>query len=250
MKANVTAEDHAPLLSNRFIFRVMTVVGALAVLSGTINVLGHVYGDRLFGQGETDSAEIFSVTIGQDQLRLAANTLRFEDQRTNGPLERADIYLMWPEMAGYRKEYRRRFEDTALSSSLIFIQLSQSTMSRDMSGRLDPIYSHLFDGAAERGPHGLTLHRLKAESGYSNEVVLTAPRLGERDYAVRCVLPVEDAAPSSGDCQRDIHVGKDLTVLYRFSSNLLADWDKIDMGVRSYVEARLTRDAATEVTDR
>lgn len=233
------APDHAPLLSNRFLARLVAVVAVMAVLSGAINLLGHWYGDSLLSQGETDSADVHTITIGQDQLRLVANTMRFENQRTDGVLERADLYLLWPEMIGYRKEYRRRFEDVSMAASLIFIQLTQSTMSRDMSGRLEPIYNHLFSGPPEKGPYGLTLHRLKAESGYGNEVLLTARRLGERDYVVRCVLPEKDTAPSSGDCQRDIHVGKDLTVLYRFSSSRLADWDKIDMSIRAYVEQRL-----------
>ncbi|WP_084364459.1 hypothetical protein [Rhizobium sp. RU36D] len=233
------APDHAPLLSNRFLARLVAVVAVLALLSGAINLLGHWYGDALLGQGETDSSHVHTVTIGQDQLKLTANTLRFDNQRMDGALERADLYLLWPEMIGYRKEYRRRFEDVSLAGSLIFIQLTQSTMSRDMSGRLEPIYRHLFSGPPEKGPYGLTLHRLKAESGYGNEVLLTARRLGERDYVVRCVLPEHGAAPSSGDCQRDIHVGKDLTVLYRFSSANLADWDKIDMSIRAYIEQRL-----------
>jgi hypothetical protein len=233
------APDHAPLLSNRFLARLVAVVTVMAMLSGGIHLFGHWYGDSLLSQGESDSSQIHTITIGQDHLRLAANTLRFENQRLDGSLERADLYLLWPEMIGYHKEYRRRFEDVSMSASLIFIQLTQSTMSRDMSGRLEPIYSHLFSGPPEKGPFGLTLHRLKAESGYGNEVLLTARRLGERDYAVRCLLPGKDAAPSSGDCQRDIHVGKDLTILYRFSSNRLSDWDKIDMSVRAYVEQRL-----------
>lgn len=236
------AGDHAPLLSNRFLAKLVGVVAVMALLSAAINLFGHWYGDALLSQGETDSAQIHSITIGQDHLRLAANTLRFDSQRLDGTLERADLYLLWPEMTGYRKEYRRRFNDVSMAASLIFIQLAQSTMSRDMSGRLEPIYSHLFSGPPEKGPYGLTLRRLKAESGYGNEVLLTARRLGERDYVVRCLLPAPDAPPSSGDCQRDIHVGKDLTVLYRFSSSRLADWDKIDMSVRAYVEDRLVGD--------
>jgi hypothetical protein len=112
-------------------------------------------------------------------------------------------------------------------------------MSRDMSGRLEPIYSHLMDGEAFAGPHGLTAHRLRADAGYRGEVLLTAPRVGEPDYVVRCILPSSPDRVTSGDCQRDIKVGKDLSVLYRFSSNQLGDWQTMDAAVQSFVKTRL-----------
>jgi hypothetical protein len=83
------------------------------------------------------------------------------------------------------------------------------------------------------------MHRLRTDSGYGNEVIFTAPRPGRPDYVVRCLLPAEGQAPTSGDCQRDIHLGSDLTVLYRFSSAILNDWDHIDAAITAFVETRL-----------
>ncbi|MCM2474863.1 hypothetical protein HGO38_15385 [Rhizobium sp. CG5] len=232
--------DEQPLVSNRFLFGTAIVIGLLALLSGGISIAGHWFGERLSLAGHSVSSDIYTVSIGQDRLRLTANTIRFEGQRHDGPAQRVDLYLLWPEMTGYHQEYRRRFDDISLSDTLLFLQISQSTMSRDMSGRIEPIYSKLFSGPPEQGPYGLTLHRLRSETGYENEVLLTAPRLGQPDYAVRCILPKPGTPASSGDCQRDIHVGRDLSVLYRFSSSLLADWDRIDDAVRSYMESRIS----------
>ncbi len=246
MKRPVAPEqvsEHLPLISNRFVYTATALVAFLALLSVAINVGGRKLGAELALAGHSDSTQDFLVTIGQDRLLLAANTLRFEAQRRDGSAERADLYLLWPEMSGYRSDLRARFDDVAHSDGLIFVQVSQSTMSRDMSGRVEPIYSHLFDGPAEKGPHGLTLHRLKSDAGYGNEVLLTAPRPGEADFAVRCILPSAGIPASSGDCQRDIHVGRDLSVLYRFSSRLLSDWDAIDDAVRDYVTARIDAEA-------
>jgi hypothetical protein len=144
-------------------------------------------------------------------------------------------------MQGDSAGLRSRFDDISQSSALIFLQLSQSTMSRDMSGRLDPIYSKLFDGNPQQVNFGLTLHHLRADSGYGNEIILTAPRDGQPDYVVRCLLPAPGERANSGDCQRDIHIGQDLTVLYRFSSALLQDWQHIDAAVGLFVENRLAR---------
>lgn len=236
-----SAGRESPLISSRFVYRLTAVVAVLALLTVAISIGGRWFGERIALAGHTDSLEEYSVQIGLDRLTLAANTIRFREQRQSGATERVDLYLTWPGMTGYSAADRTRFDDVARSFSLIFLQLSQSTMSRDMSGRLAPIYEKLFEGQPQQVNFGLTLHRLRADSGYGKEVVLTGARVGEPDYVVRCLLPGPGEQPTGGDCQRDIHIGQDLTVLYRFSSALLRDWQHIDAAVRLFVEKRLVR---------
>ncbi|AYG59221.1 hypothetical protein QD460_03125 [Rhizobium jaguaris] len=231
--------DEQPLISSGLVYRLTAGIAVLAALTVAITIGGRWLGEKISLAGHTDSVKPITVTIGEDSLRLGANTIRFPSERVNGVAERIDLYLTWPQMQGYSDADRLRFDDISQSASLIFLQLSQGTMSRDMSGRLEPIYSHLMDGAAFAGPHGLTTHRLRADAGYSDEVLLTAPRVGEPDYVVRCILPSSPDRATSGDCQRDIKVGKDLSVLYRFSSNQLGDWQRMDAAVRSFVNTRL-----------
>ena len=240
MSGHHSQPEEAPLISNRFIYRLTAAIALLALLTAGISLGGRWFGEKISLAGHTDSEELVSLQIGQDKLELPANIIRFRDQRRSGTSERADLHLTWPEMSGFRPELRARFDDAGQSSTLIFLQLSQSMMSRDMSGRVDPIYSKLFDGPPEQAEFGLTLHRLDPEAGYGPEVLLTASRPGEDDYAVRCLLPAAGERSTGGDCQRDIHVGQDLSVLYRFSSELLEDWQHIDAAVRSFVEARLS----------
>ena len=231
--------EHSPLLSHRFLAILTAAVTALALLSLSISLIGHRLGEHWSLAGHSDRTEPLDVAIGLDRLRIPTNTIRFEEQRRSGRSERLDMFLLWPQMTGYSKQDRRHFDDLAQAKSLIFLQLSQSTMSRDMSGRVDPIYSHLFAGILEGGPFGLTLHRFRSGTGYDREVLLTAPRAGQPDYAVRCLLPGPGDLPSNSDCQRDIHLGRDLTVLYRFSSERLSDWQQIDKAIEAYIRDRI-----------
>ncbi len=233
------AHGHGPLISNRFLLIATSVIALLAALSLAIHVFGRTLGEEIALAGHSDSTSRLSIGIGQDELQIEANTIRFAEQRREGESERLDLHLLWPEMTGYSREFRRRFDDINSSNTLLFLQLSQSTMSRDMSGRIEPIYSLLFEGLAQQGPAGLTLHRFRHGTGYDNEVLLTANLPDGTGYAVRCMLPSEPALATSGDCQRDIHVGRDLTVLYRFSSLMLRDWQAMDAAIRQFVEARL-----------
>lgn len=236
-------QEHLPLLSPAFIYKLAIAVGLLGVLTLAISIGGRWLGERISLAGHSDSTETVTVEIGEDRIALPVNTIRFERQRRSGPAERLDLYLTWPEMRGYEPETRQRFNDVGQTASLIFMQISQSTMSRDMSGRLEPIYSHLFEGPGKSFADGLTLHHMRKETGYGEEVFLTAPRPGKPDYVVRCLLPTQaQESGTTGDCQRDVGIGKDLSVLYRFSSAHLSQWQHIDDEITRFLEARLLKD--------
>ncbi|KQW27584.1 hypothetical protein ASE36_18530 [Rhizobium sp. Root274] len=233
-----SATEETPLLSHRFLLISVLVIALLALASLAINIYGRLYGAQLAFAGHSDSLEVYDITIGRDLIHLTANTIRFEPQRRTGATERVDLQLHWPSMEGYSHARRLAFDDIGQVQPLIFLQISQSTMSRDMSGRVEPIYRHLLTGPTEAAPAGLQLHHFKPGTGFEGEVLLTGEATDGGVYAIRCLIPTDDKLASSSDCQRDIHAGEDLSVLYRFSSRLLPDWKQIDDAVRSFVEQR------------
>lgn len=244
MQATAEVEEE-PLFSNSFLLRALVYLGVMATLTLTLVFGGHWLGKRINLAGHTDSRDIMTIDIGRDRLKLPANVIRFDTQRHSGTAERVDLYLSWPTMDGYSREESARFNNLSQSRSLIFLQITQSVMSRDMSGRVQPIYSHYFDGAPEAFGNGLTLHRFKPEAGYQDDVLLTASREGNTEYAVRCILPGPDTGATAGDCQRDIVLGNDLSVLYRFSSNLLPQWRELDRAVADYIGDRVSQPSGT-----
>ncbi len=249
MAAATTGEEtHAPLISNRLLTRLTIGVAALAALTVAISLGGRLMGERIALAGHTENTEVLDIIVGQDHVRLPANTIRFEEQRRIGRAERIDLYLTWPEMAGYSNTERLRFNDASRPEGLVFLNLSQSTMSKDMSGRLGPIYSQLFDERAEPGPAGLLLRRLKGNSAYGDEVFFTGALHDGSDYAVRCMMPTDEKQSTSADCQRDIHIGRDLSVLYRFSSRLLPQWQAIEARMRDYLGRALVEDGRVTTT--
>lgn len=228
-----------PLLSQRFAYKAIAVVALLATLAVVVSLAGRWLGENLALAGHTSSRQTYDIFIGQDHLRLPANVIRFENQRATSITGRVDLYLTWPALEGYSDKTRHLFADVSLPEKLIFLQIAQNTMSRDMTGRLEPIYRHIFEDVARDGPAGLVKHAVRLNSGYAGEVFFTGDRAGRPPYVVRCLLPKSIEASTSADCQRDVHVGKDLTVLYRFSSKLLAQWREIDNSVETFVRKRL-----------
>jgi hypothetical protein len=238
MNEDDSEPDEAPLLSTSLLWKIVSGLAALSVASLLLSFGASRYGAWLAQDGRTESEQAIAVTIGQDTLVLAANMFRFAEHRKNGAAEQVDIVVTWPEMKGYSAATAARFDKAADDGNLLFLQYSQSVMSRDMSGRLEPIYRRLFAGTPEAGPAGLALHHLDPKAGYGEEVILTGED-GGAPFVTRCVLPKTEKDATSSDCQRDIHVGRDLTLLYRFSSALLPQWRNLDRAVRLFSDERL-----------
>lgn len=234
--------DQKPLLSSSLVLRAVLIAGTLLIFLGVLNVGIKWYGERILQAGHTTDTGEVEIAIGNDRLKLVKNTLRAPAERQGGERERVDLYLTWPDLRGYEDANRVIFDDPSQAAGLIFIQLSQSTMSEDMSGRFGPIYSRLTEGEPVPLKHGLVLHRLRADSGYGREIILTGDRPGENAYVVRCLLPQTPQGAAGSDCQRDIHAGQDLSLFYRFSSALLPQWQKLDADVKTYIEQRLVKD--------
>jgi hypothetical protein len=238
-----TAGDDVPepLISNRVLFRITMVIGLLAALASALSIAGKRLGESLALGGNTPSLEIQHIVIGQDVLALPANVIRFETQRKSGPAESVSIYVSWPALEGYSRENAALFSDPHRSDGVIFAEFSQSVMSRDMSGRVEPIYSKLFAGETTQGPAELKIHKLSRKSGFGDERLLTGTLADGTVYAVRCLIPAKNQDATSADCLRDVHVGRDLTLLYRFSSSLLPQWRQIDQAMRDYAARHLTQ---------
>lgn len=231
----------SPLLTNSALLKLTALIALLAVLTAVLTIAGKYYGDRLAMDGHTESREIFRIAVGQDMLSLPANMIRFENQRRSGDAETVNIYLSWPEFDGYTHEAASRFSNPNGSQDLVFVEISQSVMSRDMSGRLEPIYSRLFRGEPQQGPAGLMLHRLDPKAGFGKEQILTGMTKSGRLYVARCLMPDDKTSATTADCQRDIHAGRDLTVLYRFSSALLPEWEALDARLQEFAEEHIEK---------
>lgn len=234
-------QNETPFFSSRFRLVLSAFAALFLVLLAALWFAAGWYGEQILNAGHTTSTDPVTVTIGNDRLLLAKNTIRVPAQRQDGESDRVDLYLTWPELGGYGEANRKVFDNPDSTADLIFIQISRSTMSEDISGRFLPIYARLAEGEPLPLRYGLMLHRLKADSGYGKEVVLTGKREGETDFVVRCLLPQKPEESTGNDCQRDIRAGQDLTIFYRFSARLLPQWQKLDQALKTYVEARLNK---------
>ncbi|MEP9388230.1 hypothetical protein [Mesorhizobium sp. KR9-304] len=210
----------------------------LALLSLGISLGGKWFGRSIALAGHTDDATLREIVIGNNVISAPANTIRFDRQRRNGIASRLDLYLRWPRLDGYSDAARDDFNHANGARTIIFLSFEERIMSRDMSGRLDPIYASMLVRPGVEGPGGTTLYRFNEKSGYLNEVLAVAAEPAGTAFVARC-LAGESADESLAPCERDIHVGDDLSLSYRFPRELLGDWARLDAAVRARAASML-----------
>lgn len=210
--------------------RVFYAFVTLALLSIAISLGGKWFGHSIAMAGYTDDPTIHQVVIGRNVIAVPANAIRFAQARRDGIASRLDLYLRYPQMDGYSEPARDDFNHTGAAKNIIFLSFEQQMMSRDMSGRFAPIYSALVVQPGIQGPGGTTVYSFNEQSGYLNEVLVVGTRPGKLPFVARCL-----SGPSAGDslapCERDIQVGDELSLTYRFPKEFLGDWQTLDASI-------------------
>lgn len=218
------------MVDSSLMVKVFCAFALLALLSAAISLSGKWFGRSIAMAGHTDDRTLHEIVIGNDVLSVPANAIRFERARRDGIASRLDLYLRWPDMSGYSTAARDDFNHAGGSRRIIFLSFEERMMSRDMSGRFAPIYSSLITKPGTAGPGGVVLYGFTVKSGYLNEALAVAERLGSHPFVARC-LSGPTAEDSLAPCERDVQVGENLSLSYRFPKELLADWQALDAAV-------------------
>jgi len=232
-EATVAESPDFEVVNSTLMKRVFYIFAALALLSIAISVGGKWLGRSIAMAGYTDDATVRQIVMGNNLISVPANFIRFDQARRDGIASRLDLYLRYPEMDGYSTAARDDFNH-ATTRKIIFLSFEPRMMSRDMSGRFAPIYSALIEKPGTPGPGGTTVYAFTEKSGYLNEVLAVAERPGKDPFVARC-LSGPSAEESLAPCERDIQVGDDLSLSYRFPRELLANWPALDAAIAAKV---------------
>jgi hypothetical protein len=139
-------------------------------------------------------------------------------------------------MTGYSEAEKEEFNRSAVNPAILFVTIEPRTMSQDMTGRMQAIYSKFMDGPAVDAGYGLKRQALSEAGGFHGEE-LWYEAGSPYPFAARCVKPGEPSATPY--CLRDIHVGHDLAVTYRFHRSLIGEWMALDAAIRAQMKMML-----------
>lgn len=230
MTKTATVEPEFKVVDSSLMLKVFYAFAAMALLSLAITLAGKWFGHEIAMGGHSDDKTIREVVIGNNVIATPSNMIRFEQARRDGVAARLDIYVRYPQMDGYSEAARDAFNNANGSRNILFIAFEDQMMSRDMSGRFAPIYSALIVQPGTPGPGGTTFYDFNEKSGYLGETLVVAERPGHDPFVARC-LSGPKAEESLAPCERDILVGENLSLSYRFPSQFLAEWQQLDAAV-------------------
>lgn len=226
--------------SFRKIFVAMVVIGLLSV---AISIAGRIFGGQVMLGGNSVSGDTHEIVIANAVLNVPENYIRHNDQRSPGVKAELDLYAVLPAFEGYSAKNRVFFNnEQAGPSQLLFITIEPQQMSRDMSGRFDPIYRQLIDPMAENtATDGLESYTFKKDRAiFANERLFVGDRGQDRQFVARCITGA-DGDQALAPCERDVFLANDLSVKYRFPFWLLKDYRTLDAQVLGLVEKMIIK---------
>jgi hypothetical protein len=228
--------SHSAAETPAFYKRFMLALIVLGAFSVAVSFAGRMYGGQIRLGGNTASTQTREVVIADAVLKVPENHMRFAEQRVDGVAARLDLYAIWPEMNGYSTAARPLFENQGETPArLIFLSIEPQVMSRDMSGRYDPIYRQLLEPQPVAGAApNLEAFLFKPEhSVFGDETLyLSQPDSDGRRFVARCV---NDAQTALAPCESDIALPNGLSVKYRFPAELLASFAELEKAVLAFV---------------
>ncbi len=210
----------------------LLIIAGIAAAAWAIDGAINRYHDRIALKGLNGKPKPIELTVGEDDLVIPANLIRFPTDRRGGLVTAVDLLLLWPSLDGYSEERAKEFRDGSPQSPLIYVTITEAETSLDSTSRLAGIYKPHFTGPPIRGPGHLVGRRMADDSPWRGEIVYYQPRSAE-PYVVRCLAEETDLIPAT--CIREVNIGGGLAMLYRFNRTWLGDWPTMDDRLRRLV---------------
>jgi hypothetical protein len=226
--------------SFRNLFIAMLIIGLISVL---ISVSGRMFGGQVMLGGNSTNTATHEIVIANAVLNVPENYIRHSDQRSSGVKAELDLYAVLPSLQGYSAKNRTLFNNEQnAESQLLFITIEPQQMSRDMSGRFDPIYRQLIEPTSENtATEGLESYTFKKDRAvFANERLFVGAMAEGKPFVARCITGI-DGDQAIAPCERDVFLANDLSVKYRFPFWLLKDYRTLDAQVTGLIEKMIVK---------
>ena len=183
----------------------------------------------------TDATRPVTLSVGPVRFRIPANYIVRASARLGGEMAQLDMIAMLPNFEGYTLGTAREFTGNEPDSGVVYFSLAGNRAALPEQERIDRIYMHqVTDASGAPGPYALRQYAFRSDSGYRSEDLLVGVGDGGRPVVLICNKLAPDTV--SPNCLRDLPLGNGLALSYRFKRGNLADWRKVDAGLRALID--------------
>jgi len=221
-------------------WRILSVFGALAVISLALYVAGSIYGERIAQVGNTTDETPIEIVIANDMFAIPTNMIRHREQRIGGVAAKIDLHVHWPTQSGYRRANAPAFgESDPTNMELALLSISPRRSLLDMPERFAPIYRNAFvgDGGKELS-NGLFAADLSAEYGYINEkLIYSKPNAtGIPAFIARCQVTKSVEDQLLLPCEADLFIGTSSELKIRFAASQINRWQAFSAELKTLIQ--------------
>jgi hypothetical protein len=189
----------------------------------------------------TISEDLIEIAVGDVDLRVPSNYTVFPRDRRPGERELLTLFASWPRMEGFSTSRRSDFIENEPDARRIDVLIGLKRIPFNEQDRLRILYlPQTVDPAGSPYEHGLTRYTFRQgtietpASGYSDKMMLTGTA-SSGETAVFFCYPEDETGAVSPECFREFDLTNDVTVKYYFKQPYLAEWQRIDEGVKRLV---------------
>ena len=217
----------------------LTILGVTLLLSG--GFLYYYFGPSLRElRGDTPdpsaSTAPISMLIGETELVVPTNFTRFPRSRRDGRRQTVALYALLPGLTPFTTEDAEKFDSNQPDSAVLYFDISTHSSALSEEERLERVYKlNVTDPLGREGPFGLTAYDFKENTGYESEDLFVFNEDGRPPIVIRCFKETE-IIPSP-HCRRDMQIGDQLSLSYRYKRPWLAQWRSIDLSLQKLVQS-------------
>ena len=188
----------------------------------------------------TDATRSIELTLGDTALRIPANYIPMTSARRGGAVSELSLIAFLPDLRGYTLGNAQALAGNAPDSPVVSMMLKSGQTLLPEQERLERIYlKQVENPEGKPGPYGLRQYVFRGDSGYHDQDIFVGMTDAGTIVWLCTKLAPEVAAPN---CMRDMPLGDGVSLSYRFRRAYLADWRKIEVGIRARIAAFIDKE--------
>ena len=173
------------------------------------------------------------LSVGGTPFLIPANYIVYSRERNSGPHARVTLVALIPDFRGYSPEEARQFTDDSARSRVVHLRIWADDLALSEAAQLHRVLLHFVKSPrGQPGSFGLTRYSFRTDNGYRGQDLFVGVYRGQT-IVLRCWRAAgTNQAP---DCMRDLRLGHNVVLSYRFKRTYLGQWRQIAQGVRQLV---------------
>jgi hypothetical protein len=169
------------------------------------------------------------LSVGGKQFLIPANYIVYSSERQGGPHHRLTLAALIPDFRGYSRAEAQQFADDSARSRVVHLRIWADALALSERAQLQRVLlTFVKSTSGQAGPFGLTRYRFRGDNGYRGQDLFVGVYNGQT-VVLRCWRTAgTNQAP---DCMRDLRLGRNVVLSYRFKRSYLGQWRQIAQGV-------------------